>query len=255
MYLVGNGFKVIRYDHTNHVGISYGEHKGFKLSKMYEDFDSVFNYIKSGRFIYSSLGILGVSLASRVLIKYLSYVQPKDVELFISLVGVLNLDNTLSNLNVVDGDPVVSRLNGKSYGMRKILKQSINCDNFLDDAIEYGYCGIDSTKGELEKIITDMVVICAEKDDWVDKEDYFYIFNDEYEFAKEKYVLPDSKHQLNKNPEAAEQAIKQIIKSFAKYLKQEDVAEHVIYKPSFSEIVSRNKCERNQELYRIREMK
>lgn len=53
MYLVGNGFKVIRYDHTNHVGISYGEHKGFKLSKMYEDFDSVFNYIKSGRFIFN----------------------------------------------------------------------------------------------------------------------------------------------------------------------------------------------------------
>ena len=43
-YFASNGFHVLRYDHTNHVGISDGEHVNTTLSLMREDLETVVNY-------------------------------------------------------------------------------------------------------------------------------------------------------------------------------------------------------------------
>ena len=67
-YFVSNGFHVIRYDHTNHVGESEGRHFESSLSSMKEDFQSV---IQFARRQWPHSPVLGVasSLAARVALK------------------------------------------------------------------------------------------------------------------------------------------------------------------------------------------
>ena len=246
MYLAGNGFNVLRYDSTNHVGISEGEHLYHTSSGAYDDFHDVFTYARSGAFQYSSIGVLGISLTARILFKYFSANSAEDVGLFVSLVGVVNLDRTLEN--ITGEDIVKGNLEGTVYGVKKIIKYPINWNLYLNDASENQYTGIDKTIEEIGNIKVPMVVICAEKDEWVDVDDYYRVFDNDFECVKEKFLIPDAAHKLSKNPEAAEQALFQVIKSFSKYLKGTDLENEMIYKPIITEIIDRNKQERRIEM-------
>ena len=46
-YFAGNGFQVVRYDHTNHVGESDGSHYQVSLSSMKEDFQTMTRFVRA----------------------------------------------------------------------------------------------------------------------------------------------------------------------------------------------------------------
>ncbi len=244
MLLVGNGFNVLRFDYTNHAGISDGDHLEFTLSGAYSDFDDIIEYVKNNM-AYSELGVLGISLTARVLIKYFAYNESTDVNLFISLVGVINLNRTLDH--VLSEDIIQGRQQGKIYGNRKVVKHVIDIDNYLDDAIINHYTGKSNTKKELKNLKTNMIAIFAENDEWVDLSDYYDVFGLDYENIKDKIIIKDASHKLSKNPKAAEAAFQFIVKSFSKYLRYKQMIDEDIYKPSKYEIAETIKRERKME--------
>ena len=246
MYLIENGFNVLRYDNTNHVGISDGDHLLFTTSGVYRDFDDILKFVKTDRFKYTKLGVLGVSLTTRTLFRYFAENPNAKVDLFISLVGVVNFDGTL--LNVVGEDIVNGYIEGKRYGVRKIVKYNVDLNSYLSDAIENNYNKVNTTVEDLVRIKIPLVVIGAEKDEWVNIEDYYNVFSDGIECIKEKFLIQDASHKLNKNPEAGEQAMFQVVKSFSKHLRNIELDNDLIYKPSIIEIIKRNKLERKMEM-------
>lgn len=245
MLLVGNGFNVVRFDYTNHAGASDGNHIDFTLSGAYSDFDDIIKYVKSN-IAYSDLGVLGISLTVRVLIKYFADNVSTDVKLFISLVGVINLNKTLHS--VLNEDVIQGKQQGKIYGKKKVVKHIIDIDNYLDDAVINNYIGKSYTKKELNNLKTNMIVIFADNDEWVDLSDYYDVFGLEYEYIKEKIIIKDASHKLSKNPKAAETAFQFVVKNFSKYLKYKQMGDEEIYKPSKNEITEIIKLERKMEI-------
>jgi len=249
-YLINNGYNVLRYDNTNHVGISEGEHIDHTPSSAYKDFHDVISYVRDSNLKYSSIGVLGISLATRILIKYFSENCCPDIKLFISLVGVINLGDTLER--ITGEDISGGNLNGKIYGIRKIIKYPINWDNYLSDANKNQYMGLEKSIEEIHKIQIPTILICSENDDWVNINDYFKVFENDFNCIKEKFFISGAAHKLSKNPEAAELALIQIIKSFNKYIKNDCVRDKDIYKPIITEIIAQNKKERKMEMEILR---
>ena len=45
LYLTSNGFNVLRYDLTDHIGLSSGEHEDYRLSTSYIDFHEILHHV------------------------------------------------------------------------------------------------------------------------------------------------------------------------------------------------------------------
>ena len=67
-YLAFNGFQVIRYDHSNHVGDSEGSMLFTTLSQMEEDLASVIDFAEEQERAVT-IGIVGESLGARIALK------------------------------------------------------------------------------------------------------------------------------------------------------------------------------------------
>ena len=67
-YLALNGLRVIRYDHSNHVGESDGEMLFTTLSQMNEDLIAILDFAETACSA-SGIGLVGESLGARVALK------------------------------------------------------------------------------------------------------------------------------------------------------------------------------------------
>ncbi|MCP4130812.1 MAG: hypothetical protein GY754_07505 [bacterium] len=250
LYLTANGFNVLRYDLTDHVGLSCGQHEDFQLSTSYFDFHEILDYVRNSKEFfheYAGIGVVGVSLSARVLFKYFAENNVSDIDLLISLVGVLDVTETVHN--TCGTDWLNKYKNGDRHeGSFSIIDHEVSFLSFCSDAWEKSYATLDTTITDIKKITTPMVLIISEKDDWVPFEQYELVFSDEITTVKEKFVIPDASHKFYKNPHAAQTAMLQIVTSFSRYLSNIDLCPEDIYKPDFEEILSYIKLERKREL-------
>ena len=98
-YFASNGFHVIRYDHTNHVGESDGDHYHISLTSMKEDFQAVTRYVDTQ---WPTQPIVGVaaSLASRIAMR--AEAESPSVSLLISLMGIVDVQQSLAIVHQED---------------------------------------------------------------------------------------------------------------------------------------------------------
>jgi pimeloyl-ACP methyl ester carboxylesterase len=248
IYLLNNGYNVVRYDNTFHRGNSEGDIIDFSLQNVYDDLVAVINFIKVNSMINttSGIGLLGTSILSRVAFRYLANYS-QEVNVFLSLVGVTNLQHTLKVITGIDTVKELQENPNTIFGTRKVLKYEVNWDNFLDGILHDNYYSLESTKSDIEKMTVPTYLIVAEKDRWAPMEFYEKAFSSNTKILQGAYKIPKAEHELYKNPQAAEYAMQAIVKVFNDFWKRDGFQSGLLVKPNTAEIISLNRRERERE--------
>jgi len=139
-YLASNGFNVLRYDHTDHVGESEGDHEQTSLSKMKQDMDTMLDFAKQN-WGHSQLALVATSLAGRVALKVLS--KGRQVDKLILNRRIVDVRPTL--VAVHQDDVIEDYLDGTGRVVTNVLGFNVDEHIFLKDAVEGQYSELATT--------------------------------------------------------------------------------------------------------------
>jgi SAM-dependent methyltransferase/esterase/lipase len=231
-YLVKNGFNVIRYDASYHVGESDGDMIDASFPKMKDDLIATLNFVEK-EFKANVIGIVGTSLAIRIAIK--AAAENKIIKFLLGLVAIVDVRATLKAIYHQDviGEIIAGKYRGKTID--DIMGFEVSID-FALSAIREKYHDLATVKEDIEKIDIPIVLIYAENDPWVNINDIKSIFNSCPNDNKEFVIIPNAMHQLNENPEAADYALKQTVVKCKKYLYNENLKLEDVIEPIQKEI-------------------
>ncbi|MGE3937160.1 MAG: methyltransferase domain-containing protein [Nitrospirales bacterium] len=204
-YLASNGFRVVRYDHTNHVGASDGNHFNFTLSSMKTDFQEVIGFVKRQ---WPGCQVIGLasSMAARVAVK--AEAEQASVDQLVLLVGIVNVRRTVAAVHLED--VFMNFLQGQDQKSANILGFNVG-QQFLQDACQNRFVTLGDTLQDAQRLTTPVMMISAGNDSWVEKDDL-----KEFQFAlgnhlHEKLVMPNSLHRIQENPRLARQIYRQVV--------------------------------------------
>ncbi|WNM63219.1 methyltransferase domain-containing protein [Candidatus Nitrospira neomarina] len=213
-YFASNGFHVVRYDHTNHVGESDGLHYQVSLSSMKNDFQTVTRYARA---TWPHSAIIGVasSLASRVALK--AEAECPSLSLLIMLMSIVNVQRSAATVHQEDlfaayGDkqcPASANFLGFNVG-----------NQFLGDAIANKFVTIEHTLIDAKSLTSPVILVSAEKDAWVAPEDLQAFRNALDRRLEHWMVVPDALHRLQENPKRARETYRRLIAQCHKQVNQ-----------------------------------
>ena len=204
-YFASNGFHVIRYDHTNHVGESHGTHFDISLSSMKHDFQTVTQFVRQQ---WPHRPVIGVasSLASRVALKAES--EESSLALLILLVGVVDVQRSVAIVH--QEDVFANYLNGQVQDSANILGFNVG-RHFLHDAITNKFSTLDTTLEDVQTLETRVMYISAGRDAWIDDKD-LQTFKQSIGPHLSKWLdVPEALHRLQENPKIARTTYRHII--------------------------------------------
>ncbi|MDD2751572.1 MAG: methyltransferase domain-containing protein [Candidatus Omnitrophica bacterium] len=231
-FLVKNGFNVLRYDATDHVGESTGDMIDASLEKLKNDLITSIDFSQDilGA---KEVGIVTNSLGVRVSIK--AATQDKRIKFLIGLVGIIDVRSSFKA--VYHQDTIGEILNGKYRGKNvdDVMGFEVSID-FVHSAIKYQYQDLETTKSDLGKMNIPIVLIYADNDPWVNLEDAKKILDIVPSEDKEFYLIPNAMHQLNENPQAVQMALVQIVVSTKKYMDKKIISPQEIIMPGKDEL-------------------
>jgi SAM-dependent methyltransferase/ribosome-associated toxin RatA of RatAB toxin-antitoxin module len=239
-YLASNGFNVIRYDATDHVGESQGDIFYTTLPKMKNDIIASIDYIQH-RFKVEKIGIIASSLANRVALKAAS--EDVRISFLLGLVGIVNLRATLEAVYSQDLIGIVETCKDKSFDVAEVLGHEVSRE-FPSTAIKEKYHDLKSTKDDVKKLKCPFVFIVAEKDTWVRLEDVKLVFESSSYPDKELHIIQDTLHLIYENPKSTRSVLKQAVASCKKYMPKEECAEPQVIEPGIRQIATQNKIEK-----------
>jgi len=193
-YFASNGFHVVRYDHTNHVGESDGLHYEVSLSSMKDDFQSVTRYVST---TWPHLAIIGVasSLASRVALK--AEAECPSVSLLIMLMGIVNVQRSAATVH--QEDLFAGYRNGQCPDSANFLGFNVG-KQFLRDAIANKFVTLEDTLHDAKSLLSPVIVVSAGKDAWVASDDLQAFRHALGRRLEHSIVVPDALHRLQENP-------------------------------------------------------
>ena len=239
-HLVINGFNVIRYDNTDHVGESEGEMIDFTLLKAKEDLLSTIDFVKE-RFGARNVIVVASSLANRATIK--AAAEDERIKLLVGLAGVVNLQYTLNY--VYKEDLVGNHVSGKRWGITDILGHDIDFDNFLSEAVRNKFSDLETTKEDMEKVTAPYIYFFAEKEAWVSLEEAREIVNPDSSYGREFHVISDAMHELYENPKATRLALEKMVGSCLRHVYGLENMKEVL-RPDMRQVVRQNRLERER---------
>ena len=131
-YLAHHRLRVLRYDHTNHVGLSDGELRQTTLRSMQDDLLTV---VELARHMWPTapLIVMASDLTARVALKMAGQSRPLDLLLLSN--PVIDVQALLAT--VYRHDLVADHRKGVQRGIANLLGLNVNLDHFIDD-IEVG---------------------------------------------------------------------------------------------------------------------
>jgi ubiquinone/menaquinone biosynthesis C-methylase UbiE len=155
-YLASNRLRVIRYDHTNHLGQSDGDILHTTLRGMQSDLQRMLDFIRT-TWPTAPLALLAEDIAARVALKVMAH-GDSGTRLFL-LNPVLDMDPALSRGVRIDtdrDDRESPRLNvGTLWG------HNVNVERFIDDAIAGGYVAPASSAAECAELKRPPVILTS----------------------------------------------------------------------------------------------
>jgi len=240
-YLARNGFQVLRYDCTNHVGESDGSILFASLSQMSQDLVSAIDFAQR-EYGVPKVALASSSLGVRVALKVASH--DRRVGLLIGLMGVFNLRRTLYAIYREDGVEKVEA--GVPLGLRDILGFQIDADHFLTDAMRGNFHSLDSSLEDAAKLQIPTTFFVAEKDPWVCPDEVREVFNKLSTRKKELHWLPNTMHELYENPVSTDHAFRKVVSLSAKYFLDNDVHPDDVSAPEREVIVDRFREEKSR---------
>lgn len=204
-YFASNGFQVIRYDHTNHVGESDGNHYHVSLSSMKDDLQTVTRFVRA---TWPHSPVIGVasSLASRVALK--AEAECPSVSLLVMLMGIVNVQRSAATVH--QEDVFAAYCDGQYPDSANILGFNVG-SQFLGDAIAHEFATIEQTMGDAKSLTSPVIVVSAGKDAWVAPEDLQAFRNALGSHVKNWIVVPEALHRLQENPKLARETYRQVV--------------------------------------------
>ncbi|HEY2989656.1 MAG TPA: alpha/beta hydrolase [Candidatus Binatia bacterium] len=218
-YLALNGFQVLRYDHTHHVGESDGSMLFASLSQMLQDLTAAIDFVET-QYGATRVALVSSSLGVRVALKAAR--RDQRVGLLIGLIGVFNLQQTLYAMYREDG--VEKTRQGIALGLRDILGFQIDADHFLADAIRANFHSLDSSLEDAGGVHVPTVLFVADRDPWVVSEEVKQVFDRVPAKKKELHWLRNTMHELYENPVSAHFAFRKVVAVVEKYLAGREIA-------------------------------
>lgn len=205
-YLASNGFHVLRYDYTNHVGESEGGLISTTLTSMKEDLLAVLDYADH-LWPASPVSVVASGLAGRVALK--AFTDSRRVKLLVLLAPVVDLQQTL--IAVHQEDLIGTHLQGIRRGVSNILGLNVDADRWLGDAIREGYADLQTTLKDATHIKTPVVLFSSDHDPWVQQKSLREVKTALREHALDWYLIPEASQGLLGSPARTREVIRQLV--------------------------------------------
>jgi hypothetical protein len=242
MHLTSNGFRAVRFDFTRHIGASDGDIFDFTASSAVQDLPCVLDALRAHG-VQAPFGVVSVSLGSRFAVRALQ--GRDDVAMLISLVGVVNVQDTLHR--VLGFDAVGRYLQSGTASDDEVFGYTVG-GGFTRDLVEQDMHTLESTRHDLARCGFPIVQVSAESDDWSNLADVDAAFSRaDVRSPRELYVLSAASHKLEHNPEGARVALRLAISRLARELKGEHLDPRDVVSPAFSQVVEKNQWELSLE--------
>ncbi|MGH7206403.1 MAG: PilZ domain-containing protein, partial [Nitrospiraceae bacterium] len=205
-YLTSNGFHVLRYDHTDHVGESDGSIVNTTLTAMQQDLHELLDYAQR-TWPASPIVLIATGLAGRVALKAVS--QDRRVTLLVLLSSILDVKATL--LSVHQKDLIDAHARGDRLGVINLLGCTINADHWLEDAIKGGYADLKTTMKDAELIRTPVILFTSENGEAARHESVKELQTAFRSDSRRVYVLPDLSYRLHESPKRDQAIFRQVV--------------------------------------------
>jgi len=208
-YLVRHEFAVLRFDLTNHVGVSGGDICDLTMSSMAHDLGGILDAIPPA---VAGLprAIVAPSLAARAAVRAAS---TRDVAGLVLLLPVVDLMATLTRVLGYDVyDVYRARAATGDDKLVRVVEHDIKV-RFVVDAVESGWEGVASTAQEMARIAAPIAAIAAEADDWVEAADVRSALElgGRDGHARQLAVLEATSHDVAHNPPVMRMLVEQIL--------------------------------------------
>ncbi|MGH7229234.1 MAG: PilZ domain-containing protein [Nitrospiraceae bacterium] len=194
-YLASNGFHVLRYDHTDHLGESDGSIVNTTLTAMQQDLHELLDYAER-TWPASSIVLIATALAGRVALKAVS--QDRQVTLLVLLSSVLDVKAAL--LSVHQKNLIDAHARGDRLGVINVLGCTINADHWLADTIKGGYADLKTTVKDAGQIRTPVILFTSENGEAARHESVKELQTALRSGFRRLYILPESAYHLHQNP-------------------------------------------------------
>jgi PAS domain S-box-containing protein len=146
-YLAHHRLRVLRYDHTNHVGLSDGELQQTSLRSMQADLLKVVEFVQH-TWPTAPLIVIASDITARVALKMAVQSPPLDLLLLIN--PVVDIQATL--MTVHGHDLVADHRYGVRRGIANLLGLNVNVDRFVGDIIGGHFADLASTIADLRLV-------------------------------------------------------------------------------------------------------
>jgi alpha-beta hydrolase superfamily lysophospholipase/SAM-dependent methyltransferase len=239
-FLASNGFHVLRYDHTDHVGESEGHHEQTSLTTMKQDMHAMLDYAK-GQWKDSPVALVATSLAGRVALKVLA--EGRRVEQLILISGIVDVRATLTAVH--QEDLIGDYLNGQGRGVTNVLGFNVDGHIFLKDSVEGAYSDLATTIQDAREICSPVVWFSAEQDAWINKRAYQQVIEALPSQQCRSFEIPEGLHRLLENPRKAKAVYRQIVFACQEQLAWQPDNNELI-EPSRKDIGMQNRVERER---------
>jgi ribosome-associated toxin RatA of RatAB toxin-antitoxin module/alpha-beta hydrolase superfamily lysophospholipase len=233
-YLVRNGFRVLRYDATDHLGESEGEITTTTMPKLKADLLATVDYIEQ-TFGVSQVGVVASSLAKRMAVK--AAAEDPRIGFLLGVVGVVNVQETLKAIYQEDIIGDVAR--GRVKDFYDVLGFNIDKE-YPISAIRERYHDLESTIQDLQHVNVPVVFLVAENDAWVRLDDVKLVVEASTGSPRDLHLIPEAMHQLFENPKAARIALRQAVVSATKYLTGKTIRLDEVIEPNVRELAKQN---------------
>jgi dienelactone hydrolase/ribosome-associated toxin RatA of RatAB toxin-antitoxin module/ubiquinone/menaquinone biosynthesis C-methylase UbiE len=239
-YLAKNGFNVIRYDCTNHIGESDGRILDTTLSGMRDDLLATLDWAEE-QYGAHKFGVVAFCLGARVAIK--AAAEDSRIKHLISVMGVVNLQDTL--YSVYKEDMIGTCLSGRKWDVTDVLGFEVKGE-FLENAIEYKFHDLAATLNDIQKIKVPIFFLIAEKDAWVRFEDINAVYEKLPNPKKEFQIIHEAVHMFRENPRIEKTVLRYIVADSLKHLCNKEVKPEAIHEPGVQAISKQNYAEKER---------
>jgi len=148
------GLRVLRYDHSRHIGLSEGDPSHTTFTSMEDDLDSILTYTHT-QWPNTPLTLLASDLLGRIALRRQDW--QRRLHRLILLNPTLDLRSCLSTLH--QRDLVQEHLTGTRLGLGNLLGLPLDIDHFLADAVASQYTNIAALHEDLSHCATDVVIL------------------------------------------------------------------------------------------------
>jgi len=143
-YLAHHQLRVLRYDHTNHVGLSDGELQQTTLRSMQADLLKVVEFVQH-TWPTAPLIVIASDISARVALK--TAVQSRPLDLLLLINPVVDMQVVLMNAH--GHDLVADHRYGLRRGIANLLGLNVNIDRFVGDLVAGHFTDLASTLADL----------------------------------------------------------------------------------------------------------